>query len=128
MKKITSLKWKIGKYLLTFGIFLIGMIFLFQIILLKPMYESYKVNSVKRISDSVAERIVELDDDDDMGVHMPHLVRTSFDEGMTMKEADRCCGCGGSFNLFHYDYSRKIGQRKRDNGGTSSNLYRIEVI
>lgn len=32
-----------------------------------------------------------------------------------MKEHDRCCGCGGSFNLFHYDYSRQIGQRKRDN-------------
>ena len=32
-----------------------------------------------------------------------------------MAEPDRCCGCGGSFNLFHYDYSRKIGQRKRDN-------------
>ncbi|MBQ7738891.1 MAG: (Fe-S)-binding protein [Desulfovibrionaceae bacterium] len=32
-----------------------------------------------------------------------------------MSEADRCCGCGGSFNLFHYDYSRQIGQRKRDN-------------
>lgn len=32
-----------------------------------------------------------------------------------MNEADRCCGCGGSFNLFHYDYSRRIGQRKRDN-------------
>lgn len=32
-----------------------------------------------------------------------------------MKEADRCCGCGGSFNLFHYDFSCKIGQRKRNN-------------
>ena len=32
-----------------------------------------------------------------------------------MAEADRCCGCGGSFNLFHYDFSRKIGQRKRNN-------------
>lgn len=32
-----------------------------------------------------------------------------------MAEPDRCCGCGGSFNLFHYDFSRKIGQRKRDN-------------
>ncbi len=32
-----------------------------------------------------------------------------------MKEADRCCGCGGSFTLFHYDLSRQIGQRKRDN-------------
>jgi len=36
-----------------------------------------------------------------------------------MAEADRCCGCGGSFNLFHYDYSRKIGQRKRDNVAAS---------
>lgn len=32
-----------------------------------------------------------------------------------MKEAERCCGCGGSFTLFHYDLSRQIGQRKRDN-------------
>ena len=32
-----------------------------------------------------------------------------------MVEADRCCGCGGSFNLQHYDVSASIGQRKRDN-------------
>ncbi len=32
-----------------------------------------------------------------------------------MAEADRCCGCGGSFNLFHYDYSCAIGERKRNN-------------
>ncbi len=32
-----------------------------------------------------------------------------------MNDADRCCGCGGSFNLFHYDFSRKIGERKRQN-------------
>lgn len=32
-----------------------------------------------------------------------------------MAEADRCCGCGGSFNLFHYDLSSRIGQRKRNN-------------
>ncbi len=32
-----------------------------------------------------------------------------------MAEADRCCGCGGSFNLFHYAFSSKIGQRKRQN-------------
>jgi glycolate oxidase iron-sulfur subunit len=32
-----------------------------------------------------------------------------------MPEADRCCGMGGSFNLFHYDLSRSIGQAKRDN-------------
>ena len=32
-----------------------------------------------------------------------------------MAEADWCCGCGGSFNLQHYDISKAIGRRKRDN-------------
>jgi glycolate oxidase iron-sulfur subunit len=32
-----------------------------------------------------------------------------------MNEADRCCGCGGSFTLYHYDLSKRIGRRKRDN-------------
>ncbi|MBD5553197.1 MAG: (Fe-S)-binding protein [Desulfovibrio sp.] len=36
-------------------------------------------------------------------------------ELVEMDEHDRCCGCGGSFTLFHYDYAKKIGQRKRDN-------------
>lgn len=36
-------------------------------------------------------------------------------ELVEMAEADRCCGCGGSFTLFHYDLSKEIGQRKRDN-------------
>jgi glycolate oxidase iron-sulfur subunit len=36
-------------------------------------------------------------------------------ELVEMPEADRCCGNGGSFNLFHYDLSREIGQRKRNN-------------
>lgn len=32
-----------------------------------------------------------------------------------MNEADTCCGCGGSFNLQHYDLSTEIGRDKRDN-------------
>ena len=32
-----------------------------------------------------------------------------------MPEAGRCCGSGGSFTLSHYDLSKEIGQRKRDN-------------
>jgi glycolate oxidase iron-sulfur subunit len=36
-----------------------------------------------------------------------------------MSEADWCCGCGGSFNLQHYETSAAIGQRKRDNIVTS---------
>ncbi len=36
-------------------------------------------------------------------------------ELVEMAEADRCCGCGGSFNLQHYSLSKTIGKRKRDN-------------
>jgi glycolate oxidase iron-sulfur subunit len=32
-----------------------------------------------------------------------------------MAESDWCCGCGGSFNLLHYETSAAIGMRKRDN-------------
>lgn len=32
-----------------------------------------------------------------------------------MNEAGTCCGCGGSFNIAHYDVSKKIGTRKADN-------------
>ncbi len=36
-------------------------------------------------------------------------------EFVEMNEADYCCGCGGSFNLQHYETSKQIGNRKRDN-------------
>jgi glycolate oxidase iron-sulfur subunit len=32
-----------------------------------------------------------------------------------MAEAGVCCGCGGSFNIAHYEMSKKIGSRKADN-------------
>ena len=32
-----------------------------------------------------------------------------------MNEAGTCCGCGGSFNVAHYEMSKKIGNRKADN-------------
>ncbi|MGL1864164.1 MAG: (Fe-S)-binding protein [Pseudodesulfovibrio sp.] len=38
--------------------------------------------------------------------------------GCTFKEMDEagtCCGCGGSFNIAHYDLSKKIGSRKAEN-------------
>ncbi len=37
--------------------------------------------------------------------------RYAFSE---MREADRCCGCGGTFNLQYYGISASIGKRKRD--------------
>lgn len=36
-------------------------------------------------------------------------------EFVEMADADRCCGCGGSFNLQHYGLSKDIGKIKRDN-------------
>ncbi|SFK06223.1 glycolate oxidase iron-sulfur subunit [Desulfomicrobium apsheronum] len=36
-------------------------------------------------------------------------------EFVEMADADRCCGCGGSFNLQHYKVSKDIGTQKRDN-------------
>jgi glycolate oxidase iron-sulfur subunit len=32
-----------------------------------------------------------------------------------MADADACCGCGGSFTLQHYELSKLVGGRKRDN-------------
>lgn len=35
-------------------------------------------------------------------------------EFIEMEGADRCCGLGGTFSVYHYDTSRKIGSRKAD--------------
>lgn len=44
------------------------------------------------------------------------LIRMNSEyELVEMNECDRCCGSGGSFNLYHYDLSKKIGERKRNN-------------
>ena len=59
MKKMTSLKWKIAKYLLFFGACLIGLNALFQIVLLEPMYENSKINTVKKASNDIVSSIEE---------------------------------------------------------------------
>ena len=33
-------------------------------------------------------------------------------EFVEMRDADRCCGAGGSFSLSHYELSKSIGYRK----------------
>jgi glycolate oxidase iron-sulfur subunit len=43
------------------------------------------------------------------------LKSSSKVEFVEMAEPDRCCGCGGSFNLQHYGLSKDIGKIKRDN-------------
>ena len=43
------------------------------------------------------------------------IIQAAGCEFKEMAEADVCCGCGGSFNIAHYDLSKKIGSRKADN-------------
>ncbi len=52
-----------------------------------------------------------------LGVHTQprDLLRASRNVRFTeMVGADQCCGCGGSFNLQHYELSKAIGKQKRD--------------
>lgn len=57
MKKEISLKWKIARYLIVFAVVLIALLFLFQVVLLEPMYESSKVSSVKNAGDEIANAL-----------------------------------------------------------------------
>ncbi|MBE0583028.1 MAG: (Fe-S)-binding protein [Desulfofustis sp.] len=42
------------------------------------------------------------------------VIKASAAPLVEMEEAGVCCGCGGTFNLFHYEMSKKIGSRKAD--------------
>ncbi|MGB5232252.1 MAG: (Fe-S)-binding protein [Desulfoprunum sp.] len=43
------------------------------------------------------------------------LIRAAGGNFVEMNEAGTCCGCGGSFNVAHYELSKRIGNRKADN-------------
>jgi glycolate oxidase iron-sulfur subunit len=43
------------------------------------------------------------------------LIKAAGGNFVEMNEAGTCCGCGGSFNVAHYELSKKIGDRKADN-------------
>jgi len=43
------------------------------------------------------------------------LIKASGCDFKEMTDAGTCCGCGGSFNIAHYDLSKEIGSRKADN-------------
>ncbi len=58
MKKLTSLKWEIGKYLIVFCILTASIVFLFQIVLLQPMYEANKIKSIQEVG-SFVEKFIE---------------------------------------------------------------------
>ena len=40
------------------------------------------------------------------------LLKHVFGDRFVEMENDGCCGCGGTFNLYHYDLSRKIAEGK----------------
>lgn len=58
MKKLTSLKWEISKYLIIFCILTASIVFLFQIVLLQPMYEANKIKSIETVG-SFVEKFIE---------------------------------------------------------------------
>ena len=58
MKKLTSLKWEIGKYLIVFCVLTASIVFLFQIVLLQPMYEVNKIKSIQEVG-SFVEKFIE---------------------------------------------------------------------
>ena len=43
------------------------------------------------------------------------LIKASGHELVEMEGADKCCGMGGSFNLYHYGISSRIGNLKQQN-------------
>ncbi|MBF0412884.1 MAG: (Fe-S)-binding protein [Desulfamplus sp.] len=43
------------------------------------------------------------------------LIEASGNRLVEMEGSDKCCGMGGSFNLYHYDISSEIGQIKSKN-------------
>ncbi|MBQ1321453.1 MAG: HAMP domain-containing histidine kinase [Solobacterium sp.] len=57
MKKKVSLKWKIARYLLFFAAAMIGVVLLFQIGLLQPMYEANKISMIRQVSDEVTDAL-----------------------------------------------------------------------
>ena len=57
MKRQISLKYKIGRYLVVFSVLIVAVIFLFQVVLLEPMYERSKIQAVKEVSESVVQAV-----------------------------------------------------------------------
>jgi len=64
-----------------------------------------------------------------MGVRdQPRRLLTSLPgvELIEMAEADRCCGGGGAFSIYHPDLSRRIGDRKAANAaGTGADMVTV---
>ncbi len=58
LKKKVSLRWKFAAYMLVFAFGLIGLLAVFQLVLLQPMYEHNKMSSVRSAAAEVANAII----------------------------------------------------------------------
>ena len=65
-KKNISLRWKIGLYLSVFSFVLVAIVFIFQALLLEPMYEASKKRTVENVSNAIVNIVKEDDDADDI--------------------------------------------------------------
>lgn len=96
MKKQSSLKWKLYKYLTVFALGLLAVIFVFQIVLLEPMYEKSKIQSIKAVEKSV-ELGLQTDNFDEfistMQTQSDTCILVYQDSGSTIAESQSTTGC-----------------------------------
>lgn len=96
MKKQTSLKWKLCKYLIVFAAIILAVIFVFQNVLLEPMYEASKIDSIKDVEKTV-EVGLQTDDFDQfistMQTQSDTCIAVFQDSGSTIAESQSTTGC-----------------------------------
>ena len=95
-KHLTSLKWKLCKYLMFFAFFTLATIFLFQIVLLEPMYEKSKISAIRQV-EQTGEMGLKTDDFDDfintMQTQSDTCIFVYRDSGSTFAESRGSTGC-----------------------------------
>lgn len=57
MKKTNSLKWKLFKYISSFVLILLTLLFIFQTLLLQPFYEKIKTNEIINVGEDIANNL-----------------------------------------------------------------------
>ena len=121
MKKQISLKWKIGRYLLVFAVLVIAVIFVFQILLLEPMYEQSKAATIMNVSDNVMDAIENDYGNDYIGklaLQSDTCVMTYIDSSSSPITSRVIAGNGGC--LFYSMSAENISSyvdKAADNGG-----------
>ena len=117
MKKI-SLKLKIGRYLAVFAALILSVIWIFQFLLLQPMYESSKIASLKESGDLIADTI-QNDSESltevvyDVSLQNDTCVRI-FSNGVNMSAGNSGCTL---YRMSSYELGSYVAEAQ-ENGGT----------